>query len=128
MLSIYSLRVNFGVLIRNLFLHVASIFDSACFVNKSAILAAFDKHITTFSCLNSQGGKMKCNVTFFVGFFTRYISLGRELNTVKLEMFADINVCEFFILKVFALLKFAILGLPKVNKQCSIIASFNWIY
>ena len=30
-------------------------------------------------------------------------------NTVKLEMFADINVCEFFILK------FAILGLPKVN-------------
>ena len=36
-------------------------------------------------------------------------------NTVKLEMFADINVCEFVILKVFALLKFAILGLPKVN-------------
>ena len=30
-------------------------------------------------------------------------------------MFADINVCEFDILKVFALLKFAILGLPKVN-------------
>ena len=30
-------------------------------------------------------------------------------------MFADINVCEFVILKVFALLKFAILGLPKVN-------------
>ena len=30
-------------------------------------------------------------------------------------MFADINVCEFLILKVFALLKFAILGLPKVN-------------
>ena len=49
-------------------------------------------------------------------------------------MFVDINVCEFVILKVFALLKFAILGLiPKVNlcvshKQCSIIASFNWIY
>ena len=36
-------------------------------------------------------------------------------NTVKLEMFADINVCEFVILKVFALLKFANLGLPKVN-------------
>ena len=36
-------------------------------------------------------------------------------NTVKLEMFADINVCEFVILKVFALLKFAILVLPKVN-------------
>ena len=35
--------------------------------------------------------------------------------TVKLEMFADINVCEFAILKVFALLKFAILVLPKVN-------------
>ena len=30
-------------------------------------------------------------------------------------MFADINVCEFVILKVFVLLKFAILGLPKVN-------------
>ena len=30
-------------------------------------------------------------------------------------MFADINVCEFVILKVFALLKFAILGLSKVN-------------
>ena len=30
-------------------------------------------------------------------------------------MFADINVCEFVILKVFALLKFAILGLTKVN-------------
>ena len=30
-------------------------------------------------------------------------------------MFADINVCEFDILKVFALLKFAILGLPKAN-------------
>ena len=30
-------------------------------------------------------------------------------------MFADINVCEFAILKVFALLKFAILVLPKVN-------------
>ena len=29
-------------------------------------------------------------------------------------MFADINVCEFVILKVFAL-KFAILSLPKVN-------------
>ena len=36
-------------------------------------------------------------------------------NTVKLEMFADINVCEIAILKVFALLKFAILVLPKVN-------------
>ena len=36
-------------------------------------------------------------------------------NTVKLEMFKDINVCEFVILKVFALLKFAILGLPKGN-------------
>ena len=35
--------------------------------------------------------------------------------TVKLEMFTDINVCEFAILKVFALLKFAILVLPKVN-------------
>ena len=35
--------------------------------------------------------------------------------TVKLEMFAVINVCEFVISKVFALLKFAILGLPKVN-------------
>ena len=31
--------------------------------------------------------------------------------TVKLEMFADINVCEFVILEVFALLKFANLGL-----------------
>ena len=37
------------------------------------------------------------------------------LDTVKLEMFADINVCEFAILKVFALLKFAILVFPKVN-------------
>ena len=37
------------------------------------------------------------------------------LVTVKLEMFVDINVCEFLILKIFALLKFAILGLPKVN-------------
>ena len=36
-------------------------------------------------------------------------------HTVKLEMFADINVCEFAILKVFALLKFAILVLPKVK-------------
>ena len=36
-------------------------------------------------------------------------------NTVKLEMFADINVCEFVISKVFVLLKFAIFGLPKVN-------------
>ena len=35
--------------------------------------------------------------------------------TVKLEMFADINVCEFVILKVLALVKFAILVLPKVN-------------
>ena len=35
--------------------------------------------------------------------------------TVKLEMFVDINVCELVILKVFALLKFVILGLPKVN-------------
>ena len=45
-------------------------------------------------------------------------------------MFADINVCEFVILKVFALLKFATLGLPKVklcvsHKRCSIIASFK---
>ena len=30
-------------------------------------------------------------------------------------MFADINVCEFVILKVFALLKFAILGPPIVD-------------
>ena len=30
-------------------------------------------------------------------------------------MFADIHVCEFVILKVFDLLKFVILGLPKVN-------------
>ena len=30
-------------------------------------------------------------------------------------MFTDINVCEFAILNVFALLKFAILVLPKVN-------------
>ena len=30
-------------------------------------------------------------------------------------MFTDINVCEFVILKVFATLKFATLGLPKVN-------------
>ena len=30
-------------------------------------------------------------------------------------MFADINVCEFVISKVCALLKFAILGLSKVN-------------
>ena len=37
------------------------------------------------------------------------------LITVKLEMFADINVCEFAILKVFTRLKFAILVLPKVN-------------
>ena len=35
--------------------------------------------------------------------------------TVKLEMFADINVGEFVILEVFALLKFANLGLCKVN-------------
>ena len=39
----------------------------------------------------------------------------QQMYTVKLEMFADINVCEFAILKVFALLKFAILVLPKVN-------------
>ena len=38
-----------------------------------------------------------------------------EISTVKLEMFADINVCEFVILEVFALLKFANLGLSKVN-------------
>ena len=48
-------------------------------------------------------------------------------------MFAHINVCEFVILKVFALLKFAILGLHKMNiyvppKQCSINDSFYWIY
>ena len=46
-------------------------------------------------------------------------------------MFADINVCEFVILKVFALLKFEILGLPKVNfvfPTCSIVVSFHWIY
>ena len=30
-------------------------------------------------------------------------------------MFANIDVCEFVILKVFTLLKFAILGLPKVK-------------
>ena len=30
-------------------------------------------------------------------------------------MFMDINVCEFVILKVFTLLKFVIVGLPKVN-------------
>ena len=38
-----------------------------------------------------------------------------QYDTVKLEMFVDINVCEFVILKVFALLKFVILSLPKVN-------------
>ena len=48
-------------------------------------------------------------------------------------MFADINVCEFVILKVFALLKFAIFmssqsELCVPHKQYSIIASFNWIY
>ena len=54
---------------------------------------------------------------------------GRIHITVKLEMFADINVCEFVILKVFTLLKFAILGLPKVNFVFpTVIASFNWIY
>ena len=37
------------------------------------------------------------------------------INTVKPEMFADINVCEFVILEVFALLKFANLGFSKVN-------------
>ena len=37
------------------------------------------------------------------------------IHTVKLEMFEDINVCEFAILKVFALLKFAILVPLKVN-------------
>ena len=37
------------------------------------------------------------------------------IDTVKLEMIADINVCEFAILKVFALIKFAILVLPKEN-------------
>ena len=36
------------------------------------------------------------------------------IDTVKLEMIVDINVCEFAILKVFALLKFAILVLPSV--------------
>ena len=40
---------------------------------------------------------------------------GNISSTVKLELFADINVCEFVISKVFALLKFAILGLLKVN-------------
>ena len=44
-----------------------------------------------------------------------YETLFSAYNTVKLEMFADINVCEFVILKVFALLKSAILGLPKMN-------------
>ena len=39
------------------------------------------------------------------------VNIKLYINTVKLEMFADINVCEFVILKVFALLKFAILGL-----------------
>ena len=49
-------------------------------------------------------------------------------------MFADINVCKFVILNVFAVLKFEILGLPNVNfvfptnSTCSIIASFHWIY
>ena len=38
-----------------------------------------------------------------------------KYHTVKLEMFADMNLCKFVILKVFALLKFVILGLPKVN-------------
>ena len=36
-------------------------------------------------------------------------------DTVKLEILADINFCEFVILEVFALLKFANLGLSKVN-------------
>ena len=49
-LILSSLGVNFGVLIMSLFLHVDSIFDCALFVNKSAILAAFDKYITPFSC------------------------------------------------------------------------------
>ena len=44
-------------------------------------------------------------------------------------MFVVINVCEFAILKVFALLKFAILVLPKVSfvfpQTVFIIASFN---
>ena len=46
---------------------------------------------------------------------THFICTKYDIYTVKLEMFADINVCEFAILKVFALLKFAILVLPKVN-------------
>ena len=45
-------------------------------------------------------------------------------------MFADIIVCAFGILKVFALLKFAILGLPKLNFVFPTysIVSFNWIH
>ena len=41
-------------------------------------------------------------------------------------MFVDINVCEYVILKVLALLKFAILGLPKVNFPASIFG-LNYI-
>ena len=43
------------------------------------------------------------------------LQLDKIIYTVKLEMFADINVCEFIILKVFALLMFEFLGLSKVN-------------
>ena len=46
-------------------------------------------------------------------------------HTVKLEMFADINVCEFCILTYFSLLKFAILGLSKVKiVSCTMI---HWV-
>ena len=53
-------------------------------------------------------------------YYSRHLSIGKAsllsmTNTVKLEMFADINVCEFVILEVFALLKLANLGLSKVN-------------
>ena len=54
-------------------------------------------------------------------------------NTVKLEMFTDINVCEFAILKVFRTIKVCDFSssqskLCVPNEQFSIIASFNWIY
>ena len=54
--------------------------------------------------------------------------------TVKLEMFAVINVCEFVILEVFALLKFANLGLSKVkflfptNSVLLLLLEIGYIY
>ena len=52
--------------------------------------------------------------------------------TVKLEMFTDINVCEFVIFKVFCTIIVCNFSSSQSKlcfppKQRSIITSFNWI-